>query len=171
MSAELWKKILDLPIIVQGAFGSALFWLALQAVKFIGQVLLQIVGATSKSWNRQRQLQEYIYRKYTSRGGYLPVLQGLSYSQARAFKGLLAGLIYCCIALLLGARSPAIWGICLVAAIVYFGSAWSWLSHPGSWGNDDMHTHWSRVAELEKQLMGEVDKETQRILDENPPPQ
>ncbi len=169
MSAELWKRILDLPVIIQSAIGSFLFWVAFLLVKSIGRFLLHLLGQTSKSWIHTRRVQEYMYRRYTSRSGYLNILQGLSYGLNEAFKGLLAGLIYCCIALLLGGHSPAIWGICLVAALVYFGAAWTWLNPSRSWHRDDMHKHWSRVAELETLLFGKVEKDTQEILDANPP--
>jgi hypothetical protein len=170
MSAELLKRVLDLPVIIQGALGSFLFWIALQLFKAVGRFLMHLLGRTSKSWAHTRTVQEYMYRRYTSRSGYLNILQGLSYGLNEAFKGLLAGLIYCCIALLLGGHSPVIWGICLVAALVYFGSASIWLNPSRSWRHDDMHKNWSRVAELEILLFGEVEKDTQKILDANPPP-
>jgi hypothetical protein len=109
-----------------------------------------------------------MYRRFTSRAGYLNLLQGLNYALSEAFKGLLAGLVFCGVALLLGGHAPIVWGVCLGGAIVYFGWAWTWLSPPSSWGTDDMHKHWSRVAELENLLFGKVEKDTQAILDKNP---
>jgi hypothetical protein len=119
-------------------------------------------------WQRQRLVQEYMDRRFTSRSGYLYSLQGINYALSKAFKGLLAGLVFCCVALLVGGHAPIVWGMCLGGAIVYFGWAWSWLSPPSSWRNDDMHTHWTRVAELEKQLFGKVEEDTQKLLDQNP---
>ncbi len=169
MTSELWRRILDLPAIVQGAFGSAVFWLVLQLVKLLGNLLSYLLGQTSKSWAFTRRLQEYIYRRYTESSGYLPALRGQTFALNKAFKGLLAGLIYCSIALAIGGLSPIVWGICFIAAIVYFGIAWSWLSPSASWSEDDRNKHWTRVADLEKSFFGKVDKETQEILDKLPP--
>lgn len=151
-----------------GALGSLL---ATAIVLLLGQLAklfsrsLQLPGFLQ----RERLLQEYMHRRYTSRSGYLNLLRGLNYALSRAFKGLLAGLVYFCVALLLGGHAPIVWGICLGGAIVYFGWAWTWLSPPASWSNDNMHNHWARVAELEKQIYGNVQQDTQKILDENPP--
>ena len=150
----------NLPAIVQGALGSALFWVLLQFVQFIGRLFLRAVGRTTATIDQQRKLREYIYRRYTSRSGYINYAQGSMFRLSRAFRGLLTGLIFCSIALLIGGSSPVIWGVCLAAAIFYFGSALTWLVPNSNWSSADPHEHWKRIADLEKELFGEVEKET-----------
>jgi hypothetical protein len=76
MTSELLRRILDLPVIIQSALGSLLFWLVFELSKILGRLAMNAFGETSKSWLRTRRIQEYMYRRYTSRNGYLPVLQG-----------------------------------------------------------------------------------------------
>jgi len=107
-----------------------------------------------------RKIREYIYRRFTSRSGYVNFAYGSIFGLGRAFRGLLSGLIFCSIALLFSGGSPVVWGMCLAAAIFYFGSALTWLVPSSDWNSAEPCEHWKRVAELEKELFGEVDKQT-----------
>ena len=114
--------------VIQGAIGSALFWACLKLLQFIGTISRRAIGDTTAVLNRKRKMQEYIYRRFSSREGLINYVQGFQFTQTNAFRGLLSGLIFCCIAVLFGGSLRLIWGVCLVAALVYFVSALSWLS-------------------------------------------
>lgn len=159
MFPELLKKLAD-QTIIQSALGSALFFVLLKIVQFIGLQLRRSVGRTGGTFGRKRKLREYIYRRYTSRSGYVNYAYGTMFGLSHAFRGLLAGLIFCSIALLIGGRTPLIWGVCFAAAIFYFGSALTWLIPGSDWSSGDLNEHWKRIAELEKELFGHVEKDT-----------
>lgn len=93
------------------------------------------------------------------------ITQGTLISVGNAFRGLLAGLIFCSVALLIGGSARVIWGICFAAAIYYFGAALTWLVPSKSWnyGNDHVG-HWKHVAEMERELFGKNDEYTLDIL-------
>ena len=166
MYPEWVERAADLPGVIQGALGSLLFWLLLQLGQFIGAQFLHAVGKTTERLEHHRKIREYIYRRYTSMSGLVNYTQGYFFSLSRAFRGLLTGLIFCSIALLLGGGSPVIWGVCFGAAIFYFGSALMWLIPSSDWRSSSPGEHWKRVASLEKELFGEVDAETlKRIVE------
>lgn len=76
------------------------------------------------------------------------------------------GLLFGAFALLIGGLHVITWSICLTAAIVYFLTAITWLSPSHTWSDKDLEVHWKRVAQLEKELFGEVEKETRDVLAE-----
>ena len=160
MFHQLFSKLSDLPTIVQSAAGSALFWIILIVGQFVGSRLLKAAGMTNEMIGRSRKYREYIYRRYTAMSGLINYVQGFQYTISKAFSGLLTGLMFCCIALLVGGSSPIVWGICFMSALVYFGSGLLWLKPSARWDRDDLPTHWLRIAELEKDLFGKVHKET-----------
>jgi len=164
MLNDLIQKLSHLPGILQGAIGSALFWIVLKALEFVAVSFLRFAGRTTAVINRQMKFREYIYRRFTSRSGLVNYVQGFQYVMSRAFTGLLTGLVFCCLALLLGGSSQVIWGVCLVAALVYFGTALTWLVPRGSWKNDSDLVNWQRIADLENELCGQVEKTTTDML-------
>jgi len=169
MYPEWLEKADHLPGVIQGALGSFLFWLLLQLVQFIGLQFLRAAGKTTETLGRRRKFREYIYRRYTSMSGLVNYTQGYLFSLSRALRGLLAGLIFCSIALLLGGGSHVIWGICFGAAIFYFGSALTWLVPSSDWKSASAREHWKRVVDLEKELFGEVAPETHMYIDKLTP--
>jgi len=149
--------------IIQGAIGSALFWAALTLLQSLGIMARRAIGDTTAVLNRNRKIQEYVYRRFSSREGLINYVQGFQFTQSSAFRGLLSGLIFCCIAILFGGSVRFIWGVCLIAALVYFISALSWLSPSDAWKNDSLGAHWQRVAALEQELFGRVDEHTNNL--------
>jgi hypothetical protein len=152
--------------VLLGAAGSGLFWLILKVLNYLAVALRRFLGDAAAVADRQKKFKEYIYRRYTSRDGILNTLTGHQITYTRAFREFLNGMIFVCVAFLLGGSTRIIWGIALVGAIVFFWSALSWVSPSASWMGDDMVPHWNRVAELEQELFGEIDKRTQEILAE-----
>ncbi len=75
--------------------------------------------------------------------------------------------MFVAVALLFGGSVRLVWVICLVGALMFFGSAFTWLNPSKSWMGDDMVSHWQRIAELEKELFGNVDTRTEQILAES----
>ncbi|MES1930322.1 hypothetical protein SADO_13743 [Salinisphaera dokdonensis CL-ES53] len=55
---ELWQKIVDLPVIIQGALGSFVFWLCYEAAKLIVNLIADIGGRLSRKYRRENVLFE-----------------------------------------------------------------------------------------------------------------
>ena len=53
----MWQQILDLPVIIQGGLGSALFWVAFEVCKRVINFSIDILARFSK--NIKRELQTY----------------------------------------------------------------------------------------------------------------
>ena len=51
---ETLKKILDLPVILQGALGSCLFWLAFTIIKAVTSGLSNSFNGLNKSWKEEK---------------------------------------------------------------------------------------------------------------------
>lgn len=138
----------------------------LKAFVFLWPRLLRSVGYAA-SVDRRKKFREYVYRRYTSRNGLIDPVLGSHITVSHAFSGLLQGLMFVAVALLFGGSVRLVWVICLVGALMFFGSAFTWLNPSKSWMGDDMVSHWQRIAELEKELFGNVDTRTEQILAES----
>ena len=147
MLSSLLAKLSDLPAIMQGAAGSALFWLLLKAFEYVSPRLLRVLGETVSVVSREKKTREYVYRRFTNMSGLVNYTWGFHYSIYRALRGLLTGLIFCSIALLLGGRIPVIYGIRFMAALVYFGEALTWLQSNAKWNSLDPRENWQRIAD------------------------
>src|ERR1700691_661265 len=134
--------------ILLGAIGSAVFWIVLQLIKF---VISRMSKVGSEAWlvaGKRNKFREYIYRRFTSREGLIPASIGFQHSVSQALSYMLTGLMFCCVALLIGGYSKIVLSICLVSALVYFGNAWLWVTPDKKWRGDNDLDHWQRVAEL-----------------------
>jgi hypothetical protein len=153
--------------IIQGGFGSALFWIILQFLQYLAPRLRRVIGNAAAVIDEQKKTREYIYRRFTSRDGLLNTVAGFQFSVSHAFHQFLMGVMFVCVALLFGGMTRVVWGICLVGALMFFGSAITWLTPSSAWMGDSMIPHWQRVAELEQELFGKIDTHTQEILAES----
>jgi hypothetical protein len=162
---QLLHKIYDLPAIVQGAAGSALFWIIQKILITMASGMSRLLGHTTRIVNRDKKFREWVFRRFTSRDGLINYSYGYLYSMSRAMRGLLMGLLFSAIALLFGGSIQVIWGMCLGTAIICFIGAINWVMPSSSWNNTNLTEHWQRVAELEKELFGEADKETLRFVE------
>ena len=169
MYSELIKKITDLPAIIQGALGSFLFVIVSYVVQTAIEKIRYLLGKSSEAFNQKRKLQEYIYRRFTSRSGLINPVHGYLFTLAQAFKGLLKGLLFSSVALLIGGSVPVVWGVCLAAAIYYFVEALSWLTPKSDWKSETLQKHWERVVVLEQELFGKVEEDTLEYLARNSP--
>jgi hypothetical protein len=152
--------------IVQSALGSFFFWAVLQAFLFLWPRFLRSVGYAA-AIDRRKKYRGYIYRRYASRDGFVDPVIGSHITISHTLRGLLQGLMFVAVALLFGGSVRAVWVICLAGALMFFGSALTWLMPSRAWMGDNMVRHWQRVAELEQELFGEVDEKTKDILAES----
>jgi hypothetical protein len=160
--SDAWKTIL------LGACGSALFWVILELSKrflpFLGK---RIGGVTSRvigQLQRENEIREWIYRKYTSRDGLIPLVKGQLISFDAVFRESLRGLVVLCIAFILREVSPILFSILLVGAITLFLSAMRWLKPPRWWREGSAIENWERVANLEMSFFGDVDEDTKTTI-------
>ncbi|MBU0712995.1 hypothetical protein KKC74_10280 [bacterium] len=161
----LIKLTNDLPPIIQGAIGSALFWILLQLVGSIAKKISDLTGAYKEQTKKEEGLREYIYRKYTSRGGLAYYPQGYLFTFSEVLKYFLQGFIFVCISLLFRDYFSIATSICLVGAIYYFVKALIWLFPSVSWNTLSNEEHWQKVKELEEKLFGKVSNDTLEFLD------
>lgn len=173
MFRHFFQVVSSWPVVLQGVLGSAVFWAGLGALKLVGKLALRTVDGTTSVISRKRKFQEYIYRRYTSRNGLFNNVVGTYTMMTRAFQGLLVGLIFLCVAFFLAGMYPfpAFYAVCLVGAIIYFGSGLMWLAPSPSWTHEDNYAHWVRVAQLEKELFGSVEEETEKMVTQFAPSQ
>ncbi len=149
------------PAIFQGAAGSFLFWILLELIKAI--VKHFIIPLKNLKPTNETLLQEYNYRKFTSRNGLLPMTNGFIFSISRSLLYLFYALIFISIAVLFGAQAPFTKGFLTVSAIYYLIKGVMWLEP--RWSTSDTLKNWQRVAELEVLLFGKVDEDTNKYLE------
>jgi len=159
------KTITEWPSIIQGAIGSALFWILLQILTLIAKKLFQLTGSFKEYSKKNKSLREYIYRKYTSHDGLAYYPQGYLYTFSEVLKYFLEGFIFVCIALLFREYFSVITSICLVGAIFYFAKALIWLIPHFTWNSTSAEAKWRRIKELEENLFGKISDDTLEFLE------
>ena len=161
---KLWDAITQWPVIIQGALGSAVFWLILEVIRhIIGQVQQRIKAQTNRA-KRDVLTREYIYKKYTSHDGLAYYPQGYFLTFSRVLKFFLIGMMFFAIALFAGGITPLFLSIGLIGAIYYFSKALSWLIPDRGWHSQKTLQHWARIADLEQVLFGEVMEDTREFI-------
>jgi len=65
---EILRQILEWPVIIQGALGSALFWMLLEFLRWTCRELSMLYGDVSKQTKRRLMTREYVYLKLRSHG-------------------------------------------------------------------------------------------------------
>jgi hypothetical protein len=161
---EFIDKISNWPVIVQGALGSALFWIVLQFLSLAWRSIGQAIGRVGQMYHRESLIREWIYRKYTSRNGFVNITQGYLMTFDHVARYVIQGLIFIAIALAISGISPITFGIIITAAVYFFYKALNWLTPAKEWSSDSLLTHWQRVAELEQKFFGKIDGDTLEML-------
>jgi len=161
----LIDAISNWPVILQGVIGSAIFWLILEMLKLATKWLPQTLGYVSKRVEKEILLREWIYRKFTSRNGFINNIQGYLITFDHVFRYLITGLLFACIGILVAGAGKLVFGIILAATIYYLLRALAWLTPKKEWMGDTLSNHWKRVATLEKMFFGKLDEDTQGFLD------
>jgi hypothetical protein len=153
------------PVIVQGALGSALFWLISQILIATWKAFDRARGRLGKRYQRDRDMREWIYRKYTSRSGLSNIVQGYAVTFDHVGRLVIQGLIYISVSLLFSTFLPVVPGIMGVAALYYFFRAYVWLTPSHTWSNDSVVSNWERIAQLETAFYGKPDSDTTAQLE------
>ena len=117
---ELLKKILDLPVIVQGALGSLVFYLFFEASRRLVALATRFI---SKHNSRLREESLLLELAHAQIGAPSPtesdINRVLLICAFTALNRCLIGLIYLCFGLIVGALNPLDW-VAYAFAIVYF---------------------------------------------------
>lgn len=161
---KLWDAVTQWPVIVQGALGSALFWVLLGVLRRIIRRVQQGVKAQTTGARVDALTREYIYKKYTSHAGLAYYPQGYFLTFSRVLEFFLVGMVFIAIALLAGGITPLFLSIGLIGAIYYFSKALTWLIPDRGWHSQTTLQHWERIAELEDLLFGEVRDDTKDFM-------
>jgi len=144
MIKTLLDAVANWPVIVQGALGSALFWIALEGVTLAAKAIGRAMGAYGQAFQTETRLREYIWRKFSSRSGLVNYTQGFFLTFDHVFRYLLYGLIFTCIALILAGASTLTYGICLTAALYFFVRGLIWLTPNKDWHSKTTLDHWNK---------------------------
>lgn len=146
----MWEKVVDLPVIVQGALGSFLFWLVYTIIAKLGTQLSRVSGTFNKTWRKETLLFEQMQSQYMvsepdQRSQYLLLCMYGAISRAAQ------GLIYVCFGL---AAYVLVGPIAVVAfgfSIVYFFRAMKAVHLEVSDGRT-LEWHRNRIQEIDKEL-------------------
>ena len=159
MLSDIIQKI-KWPIIVQGALGSALFWIILQLFSYLANLVAKQVGIFKIKSKYDRYLREYIYQKYKSSNGMIYYTQGYFLSFEKVLEYLLQGILFFLFGFLLSFIYEVYLIVGIVGAIYYIFKALSWIIPYKAKTFSSNLERWKRISELEKILFGEVNEDT-----------
>ncbi|MCG7564789.1 hypothetical protein MHM95_00570 [Pseudoalteromonas sp. CnMc7-15] len=96
----MWQQILDLPVIVQGALGSGLFWLAFEIGRRVINITVDLIGKINKNTHRELLTYEALYhsRCMHERGTSEDIAEHVM-SIFAALRRFLVAMIYVCLGL------------------------------------------------------------------------
>ncbi|MEM6331741.1 MAG: hypothetical protein AAF823_00160 [Planctomycetota bacterium] len=152
-----------MPPILQSYLGSALFWLTLVLITWLGRLLFNQFGGALIAIKRHNAMREWVYRRYTSIDGLIPFVKGNTIANKYSMQNVVSAVLFLLIGQIL---AP----IGVPSAVAYFGAvvfcviALSWLMTSQSWQSPTSREHWERVAELERELFGEIDEEVSKRI-------
>lgn len=146
----MWDQIIDLPVIVQGALGSFLFWIVYTIITKLGNRLSQVSGAFNKTWRRETLIFEQMQSQYMisdpdRRSQYLLLCMYGAISRATQ------GLIYVCFGLAAYVLVGPIAAVAFGFSIVYFFRAMKAVQLEVSDGKT-ADWHKNRIQEIETEL-------------------
>jgi hypothetical protein len=148
------------PAIIQGALGSALFWVIQELLIFLGRNYFRRFKGFNNNYIKDALIRELVYRKYSSRSGLVNYTQGFIITFEHVFKYLITALIFIVISLFILGSNKLILGISLVGSLYYLLKALQWVSPSKKWLHDTNLQTWKRIGEIETQLFGSVDDDT-----------
>lgn len=161
----LLQRIMDLPAIVQGALGSALFWVITVAITFLLKRCQKVLPRISEYLRRQELVREYVFLRYSNMSGLINSVEGSIYEFKRALRYTLQALLFICVALLCGGFTRMLGGICLVAGVAYLVKALRWITPNEAWTHQRTPLEiWRRIAEIERICFGQPSPETTEAI-------
>ncbi len=166
MNSEILKKILEWPIIVQGALGSAIFWMILRLFSYLSNLAAKQIGLFKLKSKHDKYLREYIYQKYTSSSGLFYYTQGYFLSFKKALEFLLQGILFLLFGFLLSFLHKVYLIVGLIGAIYYAFKSLSWILPYETNEFSSNLERWERIAQLEKILFGKAREDTLNFIKE-----
>jgi hypothetical protein len=157
----IFNYITNCHVIIQGALGSALFWLIL----IIGQHLFNLIGSKFSFINKKYKTEilyiEYIQKKLTRGKRGHEMVSTCTY---QALSYLLRGLVFLGLGFILSNFVPLSNLIGGLGFLFYLFRALGWLK-PFYVGEKETELQrWSRIEEIEKELFGLVKDDTKEKL-------
>lgn len=146
----MFQEILDLPIIVQGALGSFLFWVVFTVVKKASEYLWEAIGNFNKSWKEEALEFEQLQSQYMIGSGEAKI-NFILIAIYGAFNRVLQGLIYLCLGLVVNSLVFPFGIIGYIFAIIFLVRALQAIPFTVSDGKS-LEWHRSRVGEIQAQL-------------------
>jgi hypothetical protein len=146
----MWESVVDLPVIVQGALGSFLFWLVYTLVAKLGARLSRVSGSFNKAWRKETLLFEQMQSQYMvsdpdQRSQYLLLCMYGAISRSAQ------GLIYACFGLVAYVLVGPVAVVAFGFSIVYFFRAMKAVHLEVSDGKT-VDWHRSRISDINKEL-------------------
>lgn len=165
MLNEMFQRILEWPLIIQGALGSALFWLLLQIFSYLIKFTARQLGIFKFRTKRERKLREYIYHKYTNSDGLFYFAQGYFLSFKLALEFILQGILFFLMGFLLSFIYETYLIVGIIGAIYYIIRALSWTMPYDRDVFSSGIERWKKIADLENDLWGEPKKDTLEFIE------
>lgn len=143
-------KILDLPVIVQGALGSFLFWLVFTLTKYATGYLSSVIGRFDKSWREESLEFEQLQSQYMAAEPIAKINYILLAIYGASNRGL-QGLVYLCLGAVINTILSPLGLIGYCFAIIYFFRALKAIPFVIRDGKS-IEWHRNRIQELQAQL-------------------
>ncbi|NKW89661.1 hypothetical protein HGG65_08550, partial [Alteromonadaceae bacterium A_SAG4] len=159
----IFKLITDSHVIIQGALGSALFWLIL----VIGQYLFSFIGTkitfANAAYKKETLYREYMQRKLT-KGDMRHEIISMSMYQALSY--LLRGFVFLGLGFIMSEFIPLSNSIGGLGFLFYLFRALGWLKPFYVGARETDLELWKRIEEIEQELFGSVNDDTKDKLNE-----
>ncbi len=150
-------------VVIQGAFGSALFWVILVAGQYIFSFLGAKVSFVNTAYKEEALYREYIQKKL-SRGEKSHEMISMCTYQALSY--LFRGFAFLGLGFIMSDFIPLSNSIGGLGFLFYLFRALGWLK-PFHIGSPEPELKlWSRIQEIEQELFGSVKTDTKEKLDE-----
>lgn len=157
--AEIANIISEWPVIIQGALGSALFWISLKALNWLLRLIAVIWSKFSNNAKKEKKRAELIFHKQIRSQnpiGYLHcIYRALGYL-FQALAWIISGMMF--------AGYVEVFRIVgMFGGLIFVFKAMRWVVPPYEI-HDTEEGRWRKIKELEIELNGEASKETNAIL-------
>lgn len=161
---EAYGKIVQWPVIVQGALGSALFALVVFIVRHAFSWAVQFLSKHNKKFRKERLFAELFQRKYLGDSNHNQKFIVFFIYQSLSF--ITRGLVFFCIGMLLGKISTFLFVIGTTIFLIYILRASLWLDPFVVESKEAPIMIWKRIAEIEIELYGKSAEDTKKKIAE-----
>ena len=127
----MWQRILDLPIIVQGALGSALCWVTIELLRLTFRATNRLFAHFSRHIRRENEERFSIYLGLLAGANSQERAEAFRFCMVRAVRRLGQGLVGAAVSALAFSFFPPLAWIAIPVSIYFFCRGVWWITIPG----------------------------------------